>query len=57
MSFGQSCPEPDFERLRNQKLALPWKGWRLRTLAMVGGGLLLPILGGVLFLRRKRRGT
>jgi hypothetical protein len=58
MSFGQRCPEPDFERLRNQKLAIPWKGWRLRTLAMVGGGLaLLPILGGVLFLRRKRRGT
>ncbi len=57
MTFGQSCPEPDFERLRNQKLAMPWKGWRLRTLAMVGGGLLLPILGGVLFLRRKRRGT
>jgi hypothetical protein len=58
MSFGQDCPEPDFERLRNQKLAMPWKGWRLRTLAMVGGGLgLLPVLGSVLLLRRKRRGA
>ncbi len=58
MTFGQSCPEPDFERLRNQKLALPWKTWRLRTLATVGGGLLLlPVMGAALFLRRKRRDT
>ncbi len=58
MLFGQSCPEPDFERLRNQKLSMPWKTWRLRTLATVGGGvLLLPVMGAALFLRRKRRGT
>lgn len=58
MIFGQSCPEPDFERLRAQKLAMPWESWRLRTLATVGGGiLLLPIMGAALFFRRKRRGT
>jgi hypothetical protein len=58
MTFGQSCPEPDFERLRNQKLAMPWKAWRLRTLATVGGGLLLlPVMGAALFFRRKRRDT
>lgn len=58
MLFGQSCPEPDFERARAQqpKLALPWKGMRRRTLAALGGGLLLPMaLGATLFLRRKRK--
>ena len=56
--FGQSCPEPDFERARNQKLAMPWRGWRMRTLATVGGGmLLLPMVGAVFFVRHKRRGT
>lgn len=56
MMFGQSCPEPDFERLRNQKLAMPWRTWRLRTVATVGGGFLfLPMLGAVLLVRRKRR--
>ena len=44
--FGEECPEPDFERARNQKLAMPWRGWRMRTLATVGGGmLLLPVMG------------
>ena len=58
MAFGQECPEPDFERARAQqpKLALPWKGMRRRTLAALGGGLLLPMaLGATLFLRRKRK--
>ncbi|AKJ04199.1 hypothetical protein [Archangium gephyra] len=56
MVFGQSCPEPDFERLRNQKIAMPWRTWRLRTLATVGAGfLLLPMLGAVVLVRRKRR--
>lgn len=56
--FGQSCPEPDFERARNQKLAMPWRGWRMRTLATVGGGmLLLPMVGAVFFVRRKRKGS
>ncbi|HLM45866.1 MAG TPA: hypothetical protein VK458_18500, partial [Myxococcaceae bacterium] len=56
MMFGQSCPEPDFERLRNQKLAMPWRTWRLRTVATVGGGFLfLPMVGAVLLVRRKRR--
>ncbi|MFY0567829.1 hypothetical protein ACN28E_28920 [Archangium lansingense] len=56
MQFGQSCPEPDFERLRNQKLAMPWKNWRLRTVATVGGGfLLLPLMGAAVFMRRKRQ--
>jgi hypothetical protein len=54
--FGERCPEPDFERLRNQKLAMPWRGWRMRTLATVGGGmLLLPVVGAVFFVRRKRK--
>ncbi|PTL85610.1 hypothetical protein [Vitiosangium sp. GDMCC 1.1324] len=54
--FGQSCPEPDFERLRNQKLALPWRTWRLRTTATVAAGmLLLPVAGAIIFVRRKRR--
>jgi hypothetical protein len=62
MTFGQDCPEPDFERLRNpkprsSKLAMPQRTWRLRTLAMVGGGLLLPVMGAALFFRRKRRET
>ena len=57
MMFGESCPEPDFERLRNQKLAMPWRTWRLRTVATVGGFLLLPLVGAVVFVRRKRRGT
>ena len=58
MLFGQECPEPDFERARAQqpKLSLPWKGMRRRTLAALGGGLLLPVaLGATLFLRRKRK--
>lgn len=55
MMFGQSCPEPDFERLRNQKIAMPWRTWRLRTVAMVGSGFLLPMVGVVLLVRRKRR--
>ncbi|WP_375765175.1 hypothetical protein NR798_26015 [Archangium gephyra] len=56
MMFGQSCPEPDFERLRNQKLAMPWRTWRLRTVATVGlGFLLLPMVGAVVLVRRKRR--
>ncbi|HYO68925.1 MAG TPA: hypothetical protein VEU33_22885 [Archangium sp.] len=56
MFFGQSCPEPDFERLRNQKIAMPWRTWRLRTVATVGAGfLLLPMLGAVVLVRRKRR--
>jgi hypothetical protein len=56
MLFGESCPEPDFERLRNQKIAMPWRTWRLRTVAMVGGGfLLLPMVGAVVLVRRKRR--
>ncbi|NMO14181.1 hypothetical protein HPC49_19330 [Pyxidicoccus fallax] len=57
MVFGQQCPEPDFERARAQqpKLSLPWKGLRRRTLAALGGGLLLPVaLGAALLLRRKR---
>ncbi|WP_257446314.1 hypothetical protein [Archangium lipolyticum] len=55
-SFGQSCPEPDFERLRNQKVAPPWKAWRLRTVVTVGGGImLLPLAGAVLLVRRKRK--
>ncbi|WPB81948.1 hypothetical protein KYC5002_22880 [Archangium violaceum] len=53
--FGERCPEPDFERLRNQKLAMPWRTWRLRTLAMVGTSFLLPMLGAVVLVRRKRR--
>lgn len=58
MMFGESCPEPDFERLRNQKLAMPWRTWRLRTVAtVVGGVLLLPLMGAVVFVRRKRRAT
>ncbi|MBZ4416896.1 hypothetical protein [Myxococcus sp. RHSTA-1-4] len=58
MLFGQECPEPDFERARAQqpKLSLPWKGMRRRTLAVMGGGLLLPVaLGAAFILRRKRR--
>ncbi|WP_239469760.1 hypothetical protein [Archangium violaceum] len=56
--FGQSCPEPDFERLRNQKVAPPWKVWRLRTVVTVGGGImLLPLAGAVLLVRRKRKDT
>lgn len=53
MVFGQSCPEPDFERLRQAQLALP-KRPRLRTLATVGGGLLLPVVGFVLMRRRRK---
>ncbi|MFP2931686.1 hypothetical protein ACLESO_42185 [Pyxidicoccus sp. 3LG] len=58
MNFGHECPEPDFERARAQqpKLTLPWQGLRRRTLAALGGGLLLPVaLGATLFLRRKRK--
>jgi hypothetical protein len=58
MSFGYECPEPDFERARAQqpKLTLPWQGMRRRTLAAMGGGLLLPVaLGATLLLRRKRK--
>ncbi|WP_239014204.1 hypothetical protein [Archangium violaceum] len=55
--FGQSCPEPDFERLRNQKLTLRWPARRLSTLAMVGGGMLLPVAGAFFFVRRRRRET
>ncbi|MCP3140248.1 hypothetical protein [Pyxidicoccus xibeiensis] len=58
MHFGQECPEPDFERARamQQQLSSPWNGMRRRTLATLGGGLLLPVaLGAVLFLRRKRK--
>jgi hypothetical protein len=56
MTFGESCPEPDFDRLRNQKLAMPWRTWRLRTLATAGAGfLLLPMLGAAVFMRRRRR--
>jgi hypothetical protein len=54
--FGQHCPEPDFEKVRNQQLAPPWRTWRLHTQAMVGGGMLLPVLGAVVFMRRKRLG-
>lgn len=56
MVFGQSCPEPDFERLRHQKLTMPWRTWRLRTVAAAAGGmLLLPVAGAVFLVRRKRR--
>lgn len=57
MQFGQSCPEPDFERLRNQELTLRWPARRLSTLAMVGGGMLLPVAGAFFFVRRRRRET
>jgi tetratricopeptide (TPR) repeat protein len=54
--FGESCPEPDFERLRSQKLTMTWRGWQLRTLATVGGGMvLLPVMGAIFFVRRKRQ--
>ncbi|ATB37246.1 hypothetical protein CYFUS_002667 [Cystobacter fuscus] len=53
--FGQSCPEPDFERLRHPKSSAPVRTWRLRTLAMVGGGILLPLAGAFFFVRRRRR--
>ncbi|WP_395833658.1 hypothetical protein [Cystobacter fuscus] len=52
-SFGQECPEPDFERLRDRGLSLPWENPRPHTLAAVGG-FLLPMLGVVLLRRRKR---
>ncbi|WNG37311.1 hypothetical protein F0U61_29290 [Archangium violaceum] len=57
MQFGQSCPEPDFDRVRNQKLTLQWPARRLGTLAMVGGGMLLPVAGAIFFVRRRRRET
>jgi hypothetical protein len=43
--FGQECPEPDFERLRENPGP--------RTLAAVGG-FLMPMVGVVLLRRRKR---
>ncbi|XXF79652.1 hypothetical protein P2318_07810 [Myxococcaceae bacterium GXIMD 01537] len=56
--FGQSCPEPNFERVRQQRLTLSWPNWRMRTLATVAGGvMLLPIAGAFYFVRRKRRDT
>lgn len=57
MLFGQECPEPDFERARAQqpKLTSPWKGLRRRTLAALGGGLLVPVALGAVFLRRRKR--
>ncbi|MFP2908713.1 hypothetical protein ACLESD_27420, partial [Pyxidicoccus sp. 3LFB2] len=58
ISFVFPCPEPDFEQARamQPKFSLPWKGMRRRTLAALGGGLLLPVaLGATLFLRRKRK--
>jgi hypothetical protein len=58
MDFGQSCPEPDFDRVREQQLARPWSALRRHTLAAIGGGLLLPVMvGTTLLLRRRRRDT
>ena len=54
MIFGVECPEPDFQRVRQQSAALSFKRPRLRTLAAVGGGLLLPVVGLVLLRRRRR---
>jgi hypothetical protein len=56
MSFGQECPEPDFERVRQQQLSRPWGAMRLEFLAAVGGGLLLPAMLGTTLLLRRRRG-
>ncbi len=57
MSFGQECPEPDFERARAQqpKLSFNWKGLRRRTLAALGGGVLVPVALGAALLRRRKR--
>jgi hypothetical protein len=56
MSFGQECPEPDFDRVRQQQLTRPWSTLRSNALAAVGGGLLLPVMvGTTLLLRRRRR--
>ncbi len=58
MDFGQSCPEPDFDRVRQQQLSRPWEAVRSNALAAVGGGLLLPaMVGTTLLLRRRRRNT
>jgi hypothetical protein len=58
MNFGQQCPEPDFERARPQqpRFSRHFEGLRRRTLAALGGGLLLPLaLGAALLVRRKRK--
>ncbi|MCY1021030.1 hypothetical protein [Pyxidicoccus sp. MSG2] len=57
MTFGQECPEPDFERARAQqpKLTFNWKGLRRRTLAALGGGVLVPVALGAALLRRRKR--
>jgi hypothetical protein len=57
MSFGHECPEPDFERARAQqpKLTFNWKGLRRRTLAALGGGVLVPVALGAALLRRRKR--
>ncbi|TQF13217.1 hypothetical protein FJV41_25085 [Myxococcus llanfairpwllgwyngyllgogerychwyrndrobwllllantysiliogogogochensis] len=55
-SFGHSCPEPDFEKVRAQQ-AQQALGKRQR-LMMFGGALLFPaMLGAAFYLRRKRRAT
>jgi len=56
MDFGQSCPAPDFDRVRQQQLSRPWEALRRNPLAAVGGGLLLPAMVGTTLLLRRRRG-
>ena len=55
MVFGEQCPEPNFARAREPKPRKPWHLPRKRTLAAVGGGILLPVMGLLFFLRRKRQ--
>jgi hypothetical protein len=51
--FAESCPEPDFERAHGQ-LTFSWPRPGSGTLATLGGGLLMPLVG-LAVLRRRRR--
>ncbi|MDY7229597.1 hypothetical protein [Hyalangium rubrum] len=56
-AFGQQCPEPDFARLAGWQESRPARKqhWRKRTLAVVTGVVLLPVVAvGFLLLRRRR---